>query len=205
MMQSEKNLTSHGGLKDRGTIWEAEIGNIIVQCLPGPKVWDSIWNITKAKRTGGVAEVVEHLPSSNPSTSKKKKTTKKNPEGSMTHGMPGRFRARGKNKEMAPFPRASWRNSAPQTSFWPSDTSFRFWHPEVWEWTELLKTLSVAILLQWCYESNYVGPKFTGWSPNPSISEYDSIADRISPEAIKVKWGIWLGPNPMTGVLRRGD
>jgi hypothetical protein len=25
----------------------------------------------------------------------------------MTHGMPGRFRARGKNKEMAPFPRAS--------------------------------------------------------------------------------------------------
>jgi hypothetical protein len=80
--------------------WETETKRIAVQSQPGHKVhetlsqpikaghgsmhllshhhrkhkkedWDPIWKITKAKRTGGVAQVLEAL-SSNPSTTKKR-------------------------------------------------------------------------------------------------------------------------------------
>jgi hypothetical protein len=42
--------------------WEAEIGRIIVQGQPRLIVWEtSISKITRAKWTGGVDQVVEHL------------------------------------------------------------------------------------------------------------------------------------------------
>jgi hypothetical protein len=59
-----------------------EIGRIMVQTSLGKKR-DPISKITRAKRAGGVAQVVEPLPSkckalsSNPKTKKKKKKKKK--------------------------------------------------------------------------------------------------------------------------------
>jgi hypothetical protein len=55
--------------------------SIIVQSQPQAKMWDPIWKITKAKRAGGVAQVVKHLLNKHkalslkPSTAFKKKCT----------------------------------------------------------------------------------------------------------------------------------
>jgi hypothetical protein len=59
--------------------WEAEIGRVTVQTQLGQTLLMFLLKITKAKRTGGVAQVLEHLLckrealSSNPSPIKRKK------------------------------------------------------------------------------------------------------------------------------------
>jgi hypothetical protein len=74
--------------------WEAEIRRIVGPGQPGQKARSLISKVTRAKRAGGGAQVVERLPhkhkvlSSNPGTTKKKKKIIALAVKTETHGDP---------------------------------------------------------------------------------------------------------------------